>query len=130
VPIKPAAPLLPAMLFFYGGSYEHGGSSFYEYDGEYLIAGTGDVVLFSSNYRLGPFGFMGSQELKGDAADGSTGNFGLQDQRAAMAWVKANAASFGVDPNRIMIFGQSAGAGSVAAHLFAAQRWPFPTRRD
>lgn len=52
----------------------------------------------------------------------STGNTGLQDQRQAMRWVKKNIAAFGGNPNNVMIFGESAGAGSVSMHLLMPQR--------
>jgi para-nitrobenzyl esterase len=66
--------------------------------------------------RLNVFGFLGSKELANGSHDGSTGNYGLQDQRMAMEWVQKNIHAFGGDKNRVMIFGESAGAGSVAAH--------------
>lgn len=66
--------------------------------------------------RLNVFGFLGSTELANASHDGSTGNYGLQDQRMAMEWVQKNIHAFGGDKKRVMIFGESAGAGSVAAH--------------
>lgn len=64
------------------------------------------------------FGFIGSEELRiQDKVSGSTGVYGYQDQRLAMEWVRQNIATFGGDPNNVMIFGESAGAGSVSSHL-------------
>ena len=54
----------------------------------------------------------------------STGNYGLQDQRAAMAWVRGNIARFGGDPTKLTIDGCSAGAGSTANHLVNVKSWP------
>lgn len=67
------------------------------------------------NYRVGPFGFMALNSLI--AEDGSTGNVGLLDQRAGLQWVQKNIANFGGDPSKVTIFGESAGAFSVAFHL-------------
>lgn len=55
--------------------------------------------------------------------DGMTGHYGQTDQRLAMEWVKANIAAFGGDPHRVMIFGQSSGAGSVSTHLVTPKSW-------
>jgi len=75
-----------------------------------------NVIVVTINYRLGNFGFLGSPTLAKDG-DGSTGNYGLQDQRLAMQWVQDNIASFGGDPTTVMVFGESAGSGSIADHL-------------
>lgn len=76
--------------------------------------------------RLGALGYLGSAQLRAlDTDRNTTGNYGLQDQRAAMAWVKENAAAFGGDPSSVMIFGESAGAGSTSAHLLAPSSWPY-----
>ncbi len=93
-----------------------GGTSFFVYDGGALSA-MGDVVFVTLQYRLGVFGFLASPVLAAADPSGSTGNTGIQDQRAALQWVRDNAAVFGGDPDRVMVFGESAGAGSVATHL-------------
>jgi para-nitrobenzyl esterase len=69
------------------------------------------------NYRLNAFGFLAGDLLQQESPDGSVGNYGLQDQRAALAFVKANIAAFGGNPDKITIFGESAGGASVANHL-------------
>ena len=113
---KPSAKL-PVLLWVHGGAYQTGSSN--DYDATSLVAFLGGkAAVVTINYRLHIFGFLGSSKLRHrDAASGSTGMYGLQDQRAAFEWVKRNAASFGGDPERITIFGESAGAGSVSAHL-------------
>ena len=69
------------------------------------------VILVTINYRLGTFGFLSHPELT--AEQGQSGNYGTMDQIAALRWVHDNIAAFGGDPDRITIFGQSAGAMSV-----------------
>lgn len=108
----------PVMLFIHGGGYDSGSAVLF--DGQYLVgdqvvANGSQVVLVVLQYRLSAFGFLGSEALR--AADGSTGNFGLQDQRLAMQWIQRNIAAFNGDAGNVMIFGESAGAGSVSCHL-------------
>ena len=115
-----AADGLPVLLWIHGGAYEVGSSlgqdkavpllKFYMNRGQ-------PAILVSMNYRLNVFGFLGSEALRLRDEDLSTGNYGLQDQRAAMQWVRENIEAFGGDVARVMLFGQSAGAGSVSAHL-------------
>lgn len=98
-----AAP--PVMFYIHGGGFMSGGAN---HQGANLTARSGAIVV-SVNYRMGVFGFF--------ASAAPPPNLGLLDQRLALQWVKDNAAAFGGDPNRIMIFGCSAGAASVAGHL-------------
>ena len=90
------------------------------------LAASTVAIVITFNYRLGVFGFLGGSDVAAYTPDGSTGNFGIQDQREAMRWVAQNAAAFGGDPARVLIFGESAGAGSVAFHTVQrALRRPF-----
>jgi para-nitrobenzyl esterase len=75
------------MLFFHGGSWESGSASAPVYGGDAAVALYEDTIIVTANYRLSIFGFLGSDKLR--AKDGSTGNFGLQDQRAAMVSPRA-----------------------------------------
>jgi carboxylesterase type B len=100
---------LPVMVFFPGGRYEQGGASTQLYNGTFLANSTG-VILVTSNYRLGAFGFL-------RVKDTFSGQFGIEDQQAALRWVQQNIASFGGDPSQVTIFGQSAGATSTTVHL-------------
>ena len=85
-----------------------------------------ELIVVTHNYRLGIFGFLGADELRSrDVAAGSTGNYGIQDQRAAMKWVNANIAAFGGDPKRVFIVGNSAGSAGVSVHLTSKASWPF-----
>jgi len=113
---------LPVLLFFYGGSYHDGASSFLIYDAtERVAVQNGSEIVITANYRLNVFGYLGGDALRDGSlgGDNSTGNWGLRDQRAAMEWVRDNADSFGGDPSRVTIFGESAGSGSVACHIAA-----------
>jgi para-nitrobenzyl esterase len=109
-----ASSSLPVMFWIYGGSFLAGGIAFEEYDGA-KDAITNDMIVVTSNYRLGPFGFLASELLRDNR--GSVGNYGIEDQREAMKWTRDNIAFFGGDASRMMIFGESAGAASVGVHL-------------
>lgn len=79
------------------------------------------VLLVTVAYRLGPFGFLAHPELTRESARGSSGNYGLMDQIAALRWVRDNIAAFGGDPRRVTVAGQSAGAMSVSALMSSPQ---------
>lgn len=102
---------LPVMVYLPGGGFATGGGSGLVFDGE-ALAKKG-VVLVTINYRLGAFGFFAHPELTRESGRGASGNYGLMDQIAALKWVRQNIAAFGGDPNRVTIFGQSAGLASV-----------------
>ena len=101
----------PVAVWIHGGGYREGWGSEPEFDAQEWAAR--DVVLVSINYRLGIFGFMAHPELSAESPDGVSGNYGILDQIESLKWVKKNIAQFGGDPDNVMIFGQSAGAGSV-----------------
>ena len=103
----------PVMVWFHGGSHEVGHGSSLIFDGA-ALARKG-VVLVSINYRLGSFGFLAHAALTSESKHGSSGNYGLLDKIAALRWVRDNAAAFGGDPERVTIFGQSAGSMSVCS---------------
>jgi para-nitrobenzyl esterase len=98
----------PVMVWLHGGSLTKGAGS--DYDATRLTT-RGDVVVVTVNYRLGVFGFFGHPGLAGSGA------YGLEDQQAALRWVQRNVAAFGGDPRNVTLFGESAGAHSVCAHL-------------
>lgn len=114
-PAKHPDEKLPVMVWIFGGGLEVGYTSEMEFDGE-RIARRG-VILVSVNYRVNVFGFFAHKEISAENPDGPKANFGLLDQMAGIAWVKRNIAAFGGDPDNITIFGQSAGGGSVTAHV-------------
>jgi para-nitrobenzyl esterase len=111
-PARSADERLPVMVWIHGGGFQAGSSSEPRQDGGRLAAK--GVVVVSLNYRLGLFGFLAHPELTAESGCGASGNYGLMDQIAALAWVRRNIASFGGDPGNVTIFGESAGAYSVS----------------
>lgn len=100
----------PVMVWVHGGGFTHGAGYEPLYNGGPLAV-RGDVVVVTINYRLGALGFLRLPKID------APGNQGLLDQIAALKWVRDNIASFGGDPSRVTIFGQSAGSASVACLL-------------
>merc|ERR1719454_2400142 len=94
-----------------------GGTTSYTADG--IFSHRQNAVLVTANYRLGALGFIGGKAIAKSTVDGSSGNFGLQDTRLVLEWVRRNIASFGGDPHRVTIFGESSGASLVETHLSA-----------
>jgi para-nitrobenzyl esterase len=114
-PARAADEALPVMVWFYGGSFVFGSASDIRFDGE-AFARKG-VVLVTAAYRVGLFGYLAHPELSRESPHGSSGNYGLLDQIAALAWVQRNIAGFGGDPARVTAFGVSAGSASIALLL-------------
>ena len=106
---------MPVMVWIYGGGLMEGYPTEMEFDGERIARR--DVILVSVNYRLNVFGFLTHSEIIKESPDGFKANWGYLDQKAGIDWVRRNIANFGGDPGNITIFGQSAGGGSVLAHL-------------
>ena len=100
----------PVMVWIHGGGFQFGTAGDPNTDGA-LLAQKG-VVLVSVNYRLGVFGFFAHPQLRSEGR--LAGNFGIQDQIAALKWVQANIANFGGDPKNITLFGESAGSQAVS----------------
>lgn len=98
-------------VWIHGGGYREGWGTEPEFDAQEW-AGK-DVVIVTINYRLGVFGFLTHPELSAESEHGVSGNYGILDQIESLKWVKKNIAQFGGDPENVMIFGQSAGGGSV-----------------
>lgn len=106
---------LPVLLYLYGGGNVAGDGSEPRYDGA-ALARRGLVVV-TANYRLNVFGFLAHPELSAEAPYGASGNYAYLDQAAALQWLHRNIASFGGDPTRITIAGESAGSVSVSAQM-------------
>jgi len=103
---------LPVIVWIYGGGFTQGTANLANYDGG-QIAKKG-VVYVAINYRVGSFGFMAHPDLNAENERGTSGNWGLLDQNAALKWVQRNIAQFGGNPNNVTIMGQSAGGASVS----------------
>lgn len=108
------APGLPVMVWFHGGGFTAGSSSFPWYDGAHLASR--GVVVVTVNYRLGPLGFLHLEPFGGEEFAGAANN-GLADQTLSLRWVRDHIAAFGGDAERVTVFGESAGAISVSCHL-------------
>lgn len=104
--------LWPVMVWIHGGSNMSGSPSEQVYDSANLTRK--GVVSVSFNYRLNAFGFLAHPALSAESEHGSSGNYGLLDQIAALEWIQRNIAAFGGDPNRVTVFGESAGATNIA----------------
>ena len=111
-PAKSANEKVPVLVWIYGGGFSFGSTSTPVHNGEHLARK--GVVLVSINYRVGPLGFLAHPELSAESPHHASGNYGLQDQIAALQWVKKNIAAFGGDPEKVTIFGESAGGISVS----------------
>ena len=104
---------LPVYVYIHGGSLQTGQPWYGDYRGENLARG--GAVYVNLAYRLGVFGYFADEELIAESAHGTTGNYGLLDQIAALQWVRDNIAAFGGDPDNVTLAGESAGAASVSA---------------
>lgn len=112
---KGAKELRPVMVWLHGGGFQFGTSGDPRGEGNNLAKK--GVVVVSLNYRLGVFGYLARTDLDAESAlltgISASGMYGLQDQLAALKWVKSNIAAFGGDPENITLFGESAGAHAV-----------------
>ncbi len=114
-PAKRNTAGLPVLVYFYGGGNVAGDGSEPRYDGA-SMAKKG-IIVVTVNYRLNIFGFFAHPELSAEAPYKSSGNYGLLDQNAALKWVNKNIASFGGDPKKVTIAGESAGSIDVCSHM-------------
>ncbi|BGP19509.1 hypothetical protein JCM10213_006329 [Rhodosporidiobolus nylandii] len=108
---------LPVGLWIYGGGFQMGGNADQRYNSSYMVQRSVEmgkpIVVVQVNYRTAALGFLNSEEMK----DAGLQNNGLYDQRLAFHWVQENIPAFGGDPTKVTIWGESAGAMSVAYHL-------------
>ena len=105
------------MVWIHGGGFVSGSGSDPKFDGTRLAQK--GVVIVTINYRLGVFGFLAHPDLTKESPHHASGNYGLMDQLFALRWVRENISAFGGDPNRVTIFGESAGATSIGYLLIS-----------
>ena len=117
-PAETAEPR-PVLYWIHGGGYTGGSGSTSIYDGSHLAAD--GAVVVTINYRLNVFGFLAHPALSAESPHGASGNYGLLDMVAGLEWVRDNIASFGGDPGRVTIFGESAGGGAVMSVMLMPQ---------
>ena len=123
MPTGPAPPGgFPVLFWIYPGGFIFGTGGFVAWDMYFdVVAAAEPVAIVTTAYRVAGMGFFAGDPLRADSPDGSVGNYGLQDQRAALQWVHDNAAAFGFNKNKVTIWGVSAGGASVS-HLLADPR--------
>jgi para-nitrobenzyl esterase len=114
-PAHHSAEKLPVMVWVHGGGYTFGADSQPLYEGTNLSRR--GVIVVGMNYRLGALGFLAHPALNAESEKGVSGNYGLLDQIEALRWVQKNIAAFGGDPERVTVFGESAGGNSVYSLL-------------
>ena len=102
------------MVFIHGGSYGWGGTADPLYDGENFVKAHPEIVLITIGYRVGLMGFVDFSQIEGGEAFPDAPNLGIWDQIEALKWIRRNAEAFGGDPEKVTIFGESAGGGSVS----------------
>lgn len=110
---------LPVVAWIYGGGFLFGDSQTWHSMGEALVEKSiekgEDVIYVSFNYRLSAYGFLAGHAMK----ESDAGNVGLQDQREALRWIQKYIHNFGGDPERVILWGESAGAISASLHMLA-----------
>ena len=113
-PAKSVDEKLPVLVWIYGGGFVFGNTADPSYDCEALCRAGDGIIMASINYRVGQLGFLSHPELDAENPNHVSGNYGLLDQIAGLEWIKRNIAKFGGDPEKITIFGESAGGISVS----------------
>jgi len=111
-PAKSSKEKIPVLVWIYGGGFSFGSTSEPVHNGEHLARK--GVVLVSIAYRVGQLGFLSHPELSAENPNNVSGNYGLLDQIAGLQWIQDNIAAFGGDPDKVTIFGESAGGISVS----------------
>lgn len=111
-PAKSASDRIPVLVWIYGGGFNGGATSERNYSGEKLAKK--GVVLVSIAYRVGQLGFLVHPELSAESPNHVSGNYGLLDMIAGLKWIQKNMAAFGGDPDKVTIFGESAGGIAVS----------------
>jgi len=111
-PAKSPNEKIPVLVWIYGGGFSFGSTAEPGYSGEKLAKK--GVILVSIAYRVGQLAFLAHPELSAESPNHVSGNYGILDQIAGLQWIQKNIAAFGGDPNKVTIFGESAGGISVS----------------
>ncbi|XP_066253413.1 uncharacterized protein [Euwallacea similis] len=111
IPSSPRRRNLPVIVFLHGGAFISGCPN--EYGPDYLMQH--DIILVTSNYRLGVFGFLSTEDLE------CPGNIASKDNLAVLKWVQRNIQYFGGDPHKVTLLGQSAGASLATILLLSSK---------
>eukprot|EP00912_Choanoflagellata_sp_UC4_P001103 UC4_evm1s682 len=122
---KPPPEGFPTMVYLPAGQLEWGSSNDLENYKAPPIPAARDVIFVTGNYRLGPLGWLALDILRPRDPSNSTGNYGAQDQRAILKWIHDHIAAFGGDPQKVTLWGESAGASSVTALLSMESTWGY-----
>lgn len=111
--VQAGGPPLPVIVYIHGGGFVLGSSSNPSVSPPPdTLVSQGGVVYVAANWRLGPFAFLSSSAMRGGG-----GMLGIQDQQAALRWVRRYIRAFGGDPGQVTLMGESAGAISICLHL-------------
>lgn len=105
------------LFWVFGGSYAIGHASRVQSRGEAFVAAHPEIVVVAANYRLGVFGSVDLSVIGGGEEYTTSNNLNLLDHRAALEWVRNNAAQFAADPETITVYGHSAGSNAICHHL-------------
>jgi para-nitrobenzyl esterase len=116
------------LFWVYGGSYVSGHNFIEEYIGENFVRKNPDIIVVASNYRLGVLASLNLSSVDKTGEYRESNNLSLLDQRMAMKWVHDNISSFGGDPNKVTLFGHSAGSNAISYHLIMAESRKYFTR--
>lgn len=111
-PAKSANEKIPVLVWIYGGGFSFGSTSDPVHNGEHLARK--GVVLVSIAYRVNQLGFLAHPELSAENPNNVSGNYGLLDMIAGLEWIQNNISAFGGDPDKVTIFGESAGGIAVS----------------
>jgi para-nitrobenzyl esterase len=117
-----SSPPLPVLFWIHGGAFVFGGGGAITYDGIPVVQNRPNTIVVTINYRLGTLGYLALSALSDEAGNGA---WLFQDQQLALHWVQDNIGAFGGDPNRVTIWGESAGCASVTFHLTTESSWPL-----
>ncbi len=115
-PAKSADEKIPVLVWIYGGGFSFGATSESTYNGKNLAKK--GVILVSIPYRVGQLGFLAHPELSAENPNNVSGNYGLLDMISGLEWIQKNISAFGGDPNKVTIFGES--AGGIAVSMLSA----------